>query len=500
MNRLYFFLLVTVVIGGGLFANSSLVALPQESDAVQESENEQQEPADDSLMGRVRQLIVDGEIREARNFLEGQIAADPDNVDAQQVQRSFALVAAGFNRIRNGREVFNTLQMLLDFQLGRIEQTGENPGIAGTIRSLIAIAPSIGKQDEIGELIDAALQAVAPLQDEEGEFKNRIALSNLRTMKALDLLQSGNREQAAAIHEKEIAELEPVFENHAEDELVLAVFARSLSGLMRMTDDEQLRQSVYERHQAIMLDQINAKPENMSFATQYVGGLMFMANQQLASDPQQVVELMDEAEKILSDLLVANPDSERPVQPIKLRLALVRRQAEGRLNAQGMVGSEAVPLQAEFWVNGEDTTIESLRGQVILLEFWAVWSKQCVDCLPTLKELHTEYADRGLTVIGVTSRYNLVWNDETDEPQRSRTEVDPEAEVEIIQRFMDSNELPYRTAVLPGGNETAASYFVTSVPHFVLVDKQGKIRMVKIGSDPANFDELETMVEQLLDE
>jgi len=50
---------------------------------------------------------------------------------------------------------------------------------------------------------------------------------------------------------------------------------------------------------------------------------------------------------------------------------------------------------------GQPFTLASLKGQTIVLNFWATWCPPCVDEMPELSELQREISDRGATVIGI---------------------------------------------------------------------------------------------------
>jgi len=50
---------------------------------------------------------------------------------------------------------------------------------------------------------------------------------------------------------------------------------------------------------------------------------------------------------------------------------------------------------------GTPVRFAELRGQVILLNFWATWCRPCIEEMPLLEELHTQYRDADFTVLGV---------------------------------------------------------------------------------------------------
>jgi thiol-disulfide isomerase/thioredoxin len=70
------------------------------------------------------------------------------------------------------------------------------------------------------------------------------------------------------------------------------------------------------------------------------------------------------------------------------------------------VGDPAPPLTVTRWLNGEAVpTLEP--GKVYVLEFWATWCGPCVTAMPHLTQLQSKYADKGLVVIGVTTRDSM---------------------------------------------------------------------------------------------
>ena len=68
----------------------------------------------------------------------------------------------------------------------------------------------------------------------------------------------------------------------------------------------------------------------------------------------------------------------------------------------GRVGNCAPEFAGtQEWINSEPLTMESLRGQVVLIDFWTYTCVNCIRTLPYLREWHDRYADEGLVIVGV---------------------------------------------------------------------------------------------------
>jgi thiol-disulfide isomerase/thioredoxin len=67
------------------------------------------------------------------------------------------------------------------------------------------------------------------------------------------------------------------------------------------------------------------------------------------------------------------------------------------------VGDPAPALTVTRWLQGDAVT-KFQPGKVYVVEFWATWCTACIRSMPHLAELQARYKDRGVTVIGFTSR------------------------------------------------------------------------------------------------
>ena len=145
-----------------------------------------------------------------------------------------------------------------------------------------------------------------------------------------------------------------------------------------------------------------------------------------------------------------------------------------------LLGQKSVPLDVVSWVNGEELSDEALEGKVVLLDFWAVWCGPCIATFPHLREWNEKYSDKGLVIIGMTRHYKYGWNPETNRPSKD-AEISPEDEEAAMVEFAAHHELSHRFGVMPAGSQFSKGYGVTGIPQAVVIDREGKIRMIKVG-------------------
>jgi len=106
--------------------------------------------------------------------------------------------------------------------------------------------------------------------------------------------------------------------------------------------------------------------------------------------------------------------------------------------------------------DGNDVTLSSLRGQYVIVDFWASWCGPCRAGMPGMKELYAKYHEKGLEILGVSddSKYEQ-WVKALDEDQLPW--------VNVIDEFPIKNR-PSRVGTL---------YAVHYIPAYFLLDKDG---------------------------
>jgi serine/threonine-protein kinase len=200
------------------------------------------------------------------------------------------------------------------------------------------------------------------------------------------------------------------------------------------------------------------------------------------------------AGRLRSDSTGTIPASSTPATPLEKD---VNPQAEAAKTRAALIGQKAAPLAVSAWVNGSPVSDLELKGKVVLLDFWAVWCGPCIATFPHLREWNEKYASKGLVMIGLTDYFNFAWDEQAGKATRSADEVAPEQEQAMLVKFAAGHKLTHRLGIQ---KEHALSkyYGVTGIPQVVVIDRDGVIRLIKVGSGEAGAREIGELLETLL--
>ena len=89
-------------------------------------------------------------------------------------------------------------------------------------------------------------------------------------------------------------------------------------------------------------------------------------------------------------------------RPILFALILSVSMLTSALSASALgTGSRAPEIGLES-LDGQQIRMRSLRGKVVIVDFWASWCAPCREEMPVLSRLYDEYKDQGLVIIGVS--------------------------------------------------------------------------------------------------
>lgn len=124
-------------------------------------------------------------------------------------------------------------------------------------------------------------------------------------------------------------------------------------------------------------------------------------------------------------------------------------------------------------LDGRKVDLAALKGQVVLVNFWATSCPGCVEEMPQIRQMYQQYAKSGFTVIAVALDY--------DSP-------------DYIKAFVAKNQLPFMIAHDSQGTIAKAFGDIQLAPTSFLIDRQGRIVKRYIGV--MDFKEVRRLIEK----
>lgn len=156
----------------------------------------------------------------------------------------------------------------------------------------------------------------------------------------------------------------------------------------------------------------------------------------------------------------------------------------------GLLGETAPELvEVNSWIPAQSYTLESLKGKVIVLDFWATWCGPCYETFPVLSDLQNIYQKDGLEVLGITRFYGSAEGEDVTEPE----------ELKYLESFKEKHKLPY-SFIVSQNNTNQMVYGAGALPTAVIIDRKGIVRYIEAGTNSTRGEEIQAMVEKLLAE
>ncbi len=158
---------------------------------------------------------------------------------------------------------------------------------------------------------------------------------------------------------------------------------------------------------------------------------------------------------------------------LSLAVVTLPRIAHGADIAPG-VAAPAFQLNSS---SGKPVALADLKGQVVLINFWASWCGPCRQEMPILDQLYRSYQAAGFTLVGVNVEPNA-----TD-----------------AQKFLKGTPVSFPILFDPN-SAVSQLYQVSGMPSTVIVDREGKVRYVHHGYKPGDEGEYLDQIRALTQE
>lgn len=136
--------------------------------------------------------------------------------------------------------------------------------------------------------------------------------------------------------------------------------------------------------------------------------------------------------------------------------------------------------------DGNAVSLSSLKGKLVLLDFWGSWCGPCRQTHPHLKKLYAAYKDKGFEIFGVSNELGT-----------------PEKNYEKWVKAIDEDGINWINVLNDKGrgdrtDNITTKYLVNAYPTKLLIDKNGVIIKRLVGNAPENNEYLDNIVKEIL--
>ena len=127
--------------------------------------------------------------------------------------------------------------------------------------------------------------------------------------------------------------------------------------------------------------------------------------------------------------------------------------------------------------DGSAVRLSDLRGQVVMINFWATWCGPCRQEMPLLEQIHAKYEPLGFTLLGVN--------------------VEPDSAP--AQDWLKGVPVSF-PILFDRENAVSAQFGVEAMPSSVLIDREGRVRHVHRGYKPGDESTYADLIRSLVKE
>jgi thiol-disulfide isomerase/thioredoxin len=126
---------------------------------------------------------------------------------------------------------------------------------------------------------------------------------------------------------------------------------------------------------------------------------------------------------------------------------------------------------------GQSVALESLKGKVVMLNFWASWCGPCRQEMPLLEQMHKRYSKQGFALLGVNV------DAETGDAEK------------LLKKIVVSFPILFDTE-----NKVSQLYNVNAMPSSVFIDRKGNVRALhrgyKAGDESEYLDQIRALLKE----
>lgn len=144
-------------------------------------------------------------------------------------------------------------------------------------------------------------------------------------------------------------------------------------------------------------------------------------------------------------------------------------------SAEDLVGKPAPSWTAKDFA-GTEVSLSEFKDKIVLMDFWASWCGPCVKALPSIEELRQKYEPKGVVFLGM--------NSERDE-----------AGLDKAKKILAEKSIGIRQ--VRASRKVMDAYRIDGIPHLVIIDGKGVLRVVHSGFGPTTAKEISEKLDAL---
>lgn len=167
----------------------------------------------------------------------------------------------------------------------------------------------------------------------------------------------------------------------------------------------------------------------------------------------------------------------KPVRYVTASIVAAALGIGGYLTFASFSTGGSAPNAAYTLLDGTKSTVEQMRGKVVLVNFWATSCTTCVHEMPQIVATHEKFKSRGYKTLAVAMSYDVP---------------------AYVVNFAQTRKLPFDVAIDNTGSIAKSFGDVQLTPTSVLINKRGQIVKRYVGEP--DFASLHQLVEKLLAE
>ena len=165
----------------------------------------------------------------------------------------------------------------------------------------------------------------------------------------------------------------------------------------------------------------------------------------------------------------------------------IHKRLQKNINVLSLAGQPAPAFDAPEHLGATVPSLDELKGNVVILFFWAHWCPDCKAQGPAIERVLAKYRSQGVRVVAPTQRYGYI---------TSGQDAPPDLELAHIGRVLDQSYPFLRDEGVPVSDAVHKRYGVSTTPTMGLVDREGIVRLYRPGQ--MTEEELDAAVRELL--